>query len=71
MFLSDPPGVDKKTRRRMLDSLAALNRKQFEALGDPMIGNDWLIISFAAPVIGGAVLTGGASAFVSDRWVCR
>ena len=28
-------------------------------LGDPMIGNDWLIISFAAPVIGGAVLTGG------------
>ena len=28
-------------------------------LGDPMIGNEWLIISFAAPVIGGAVLTGG------------
>lgn len=28
-------------------------------LGDPMIGNDWLLISFAAPVIGGAVLTGG------------
>ena len=28
-------------------------------LGDPMIGNDWLLISFAAPVIGGAILTGG------------
>lgn len=28
-------------------------------LGDPMIGNDWLLISFAAPVIGGAVLAGG------------
>lgn len=28
-------------------------------LGDPMIGNEWLLISFAAPVIGGAVLTGG------------
>ncbi len=29
-------------------------------MGDPMIGNDWLLISFAAPVIGGAVLTGGS-----------
>jgi len=29
-------------------------------LGDPMIGNEWLLISFAAPVIGGAVLTGGS-----------
>ena len=28
-------------------------------LGQPTIGDDWLIISFAAPVIGGAILTGG------------
>ncbi|WP_108662857.1 ABC transporter permease [Acuticoccus kandeliae] len=28
-------------------------------LGQPTIGDDWLIISFAAPVIGGAVLAGG------------
>jgi ribose transport system permease protein len=28
-------------------------------LGHPTIGNDWLISSFAAPVIGGAVLAGG------------
>lgn len=28
-------------------------------LGQPSIGDDWLIVSFAAPVIGGAVLTGG------------
>jgi ribose transport system permease protein len=28
-------------------------------LGQPSIGDDWLIVSFAAPVIGGAVLGGG------------
>ena len=28
-------------------------------IGQPTIGGDWLIISFAAPVIGGAVLAGG------------
>lgn len=28
-------------------------------LGQPTIGDDWLIASFAAPVIGGAVLAGG------------
>lgn len=28
-------------------------------LGEPTIGDDWLILSFAAPVIGGAVLSGG------------
>jgi len=33
-------------------------------LGDPMIGNEWLLISFAAPVIGGAVLTGGSVSVV-------
>ena len=28
-------------------------------IGQPTIGNDWLITSFAAPVIGGALLQGG------------
>jgi ribose transport system permease protein len=28
-------------------------------IGEPSIGDDWLILSFAAPVIGGAVLAGG------------
>lgn len=28
-------------------------------VGQPSIGDDWLILSFAAPVIGGAVLAGG------------
>lgn len=28
-------------------------------LGQPTIGDDWLLMSFAAPVIGGAVLAGG------------
>ena len=28
-------------------------------MGQPTIGDDWLILSFAAPVIGGAVLAGG------------
>ena len=27
--------------------------------GQPTIGDDWLIMSFAAPIIGGAALTGG------------
>ncbi len=35
LFLSDPPGVDKATRRRMLDSLARLNHQTFDRLGDP------------------------------------
>ena len=28
-------------------------------LGQPSIGDDWLIVSFAAPILGGAALTGG------------
>jgi ribose transport system permease protein len=28
-------------------------------IGQPTIGDDWLILSFAAPVLGGAILTGG------------
>jgi hypothetical protein len=35
LFLSNPPGVDAKTRRRTLDALVRLNQKRFEALGDP------------------------------------
>lgn len=35
LFLSDPPGIDKGTRRKMLDGLAKLNQFQFDAFGDP------------------------------------
>lgn len=37
LYLSNPPGIDAATRRRMLDGLAQLNRKQFEVAGDPEI----------------------------------
>jgi hypothetical protein len=37
LFLSDPPGVSPETRRRMLDSLAALNAKNFARYHDPEI----------------------------------
>ena len=37
LYLSNPPGIDPATRRRMLDGLAQLNRKQFEVAGDPEI----------------------------------
>ena len=37
LFLSNPKGVDSKVRRRMLDSLAALNRKHHSEIGDPEI----------------------------------
>jgi hypothetical protein len=37
LYLSNPPGLSPAARRRMLDGLAQLNRKQFEALGDPEI----------------------------------
>lgn len=37
LYLSNPPGIDDATRRRMLDGLAQLNRKQFEVAGDPEI----------------------------------
>lgn len=37
LFLSNPKGVDAKVRRRMLDSLAALNRKHHLEIGDPEI----------------------------------
>jgi hypothetical protein len=35
LFLNNPPGVSPATRRRMLDSLARLNHKQAEQMGDP------------------------------------
>jgi len=37
LYLSNPPGIDAATRRKMLDSLAKLNAKQFAAVGDPEI----------------------------------
>jgi len=37
LYLSDPPGLDKGSRRAMLDSLAQLNRIKSESFGDPEI----------------------------------
>jgi hypothetical protein len=37
LYLSDPPGIGKGTRRRMLDSLAQLNGMRAQAFGDPEI----------------------------------
>jgi hypothetical protein len=37
LYLSNPPGVDEGTRRRMLDGLAELNQKRLETKGDPEI----------------------------------
>jgi hypothetical protein len=37
LYLGDPPGIDRASRRRMLDALAALNAEQHAALGDPEI----------------------------------
>lgn len=35
LYLSDPPGVSREQRRKMLDDLSALNQKQAEEMGDP------------------------------------
>ncbi len=35
LFLSNPPGVNAKVRRRMLDTLGRLNQAQLEAIADP------------------------------------
>ena len=35
LYLSDPPGVERTTRCQMLDSLARLNGKVVDAIGDP------------------------------------
>lgn len=37
LFLSNPKGIDRTVRRRMLDSLAELNGKHHRELGDPEI----------------------------------
>ena len=37
LYLNDPPGVDRATRRDMLDSLGKLNAASFKRLGDPEI----------------------------------
>jgi hypothetical protein len=37
LYLDDAPGIARDTRRQMLDSIAALNRKHFDAYGDPEI----------------------------------
>jgi hypothetical protein len=37
LYLSDPPGINKATRRRMLDGLQKLNKMAAEAYGDPEI----------------------------------
>jgi len=37
LYLSNPAGVDRETRRETLDELATLNKKRFDALGDPEI----------------------------------
>ena len=37
LYLSDPPGIDRDTRRRTLDDLAHLNNMQLAQVGDPEI----------------------------------
>lgn len=37
LYLNDPPGVDRETRRDMLDTLGQLNGLQHQKLGDPEI----------------------------------
>ncbi|HEV2492837.1 MAG TPA: DUF1501 domain-containing protein [Terriglobia bacterium] len=37
LYLDDPPGISKETRRRMLNGLAKLNKMWFDAYGDPEI----------------------------------
>jgi hypothetical protein len=37
LFLQDPPGIAKNTRRQMLDAIAKLNTMRHEAYGDPEI----------------------------------
>ncbi len=37
LYLSNPPGIDAGTRRKMLDGIAKLNAKRFDEVGDPEI----------------------------------
>lgn len=37
LYLSDPPGIDKNTRRQMLDAIGKINRQKHDAWADPEI----------------------------------
>jgi hypothetical protein len=37
LYLSNPPGLSRNARRRMLDGIAKLNQRQFQAFADPEI----------------------------------
>jgi hypothetical protein len=37
LYLEDPPGIDRTTRRRLLDSVARINRVNAQVYGDPEI----------------------------------
>jgi uncharacterized protein (DUF1501 family) len=37
LYLEDPPGIDRKTRRRMLDAVNAVNRNHYQEYLDPEI----------------------------------
>ncbi len=37
LYLSNAPGIDRQTRRRLLDGIAKLNRQQLDVAGDPEI----------------------------------
>jgi len=37
LYLNNPPGIDRDSRRRMLDALSALNQKQYAEFSDPEI----------------------------------
>lgn len=39
LYLQDPDGIDRVSRRKMLDKIAALNHKQLETFGDPEISS--------------------------------
>ncbi|HWE96815.1 MAG TPA: DUF1501 domain-containing protein [Tepidisphaeraceae bacterium] len=39
LYLSDPPGVDRKLRREMLDGLQGLNQLKYEQSGDPEVAS--------------------------------
>jgi hypothetical protein len=39
LYLSNPPGVDAQSRRRMLDGLSELNQQRYESVGDPEIAS--------------------------------
>ncbi len=37
LYMNDPPGIDRKVRRRMLDDIAAINQHKLNEFGDPEI----------------------------------